>query len=74
MRLASVLCACGPTGTDLCAGEMSILDKLMCAHADAFLAGIKMCGGLRAYDGDIVRQRAALHKSPSSVFRWGNDK
>ncbi|GJP63934.1 hypothetical protein CLOP_g10750 [Closterium sp. NIES-67] len=52
-------------------GIVGILDKLVCAHADVFLAGSWNCGGGRGYESDIVRHRRQLNYSDDTLTRWG---
>ncbi|CAI7761371.1 unnamed protein product, partial [Closterium sp. NIES-53] len=51
-------------------GVVAILDKLVTAHADVFLAGSWNCGGIRGYENDIMRHRRQFNHSDSTLLRW----
>ncbi|CAI5480305.1 unnamed protein product [Closterium sp. Yama58-4] len=49
-------------------GIVAILDKLLCAHADMFLAGSITCGGSRGFEQDIRQHRSQFNKT--LLHRW----
>ncbi|CAI5514014.1 unnamed protein product, partial [Closterium sp. Naga37s-1] len=51
-------------------GVVAILDKLVCANADVFLAGSWNCGGGRGYETDIIKHRRQSGYSDDTLQRW----
>ncbi|CAI5501278.1 unnamed protein product [Closterium sp. Naga37s-1] len=56
------------------AGIVSILDKLVIAKADIFVAAEQYCGGKRGFESDILQHRDEYGQAADSVVRWGYEK
>ncbi|CAI5500671.1 unnamed protein product [Closterium sp. Naga37s-1] len=52
-------------------GIVSILDKLVIARADIFVAAKQSCGGRRGFESDILQHRDEYGQAADSVVRWG---
>ncbi|CAI5934818.1 unnamed protein product [Closterium sp. NIES-65] len=55
-------------------GVVAILDKLVCAHANVFLAGSWACGGGRGYETDIMKHRRQAGYSDDTLKRWAEEQ
>ncbi|CAI5998722.1 unnamed protein product [Closterium sp. NIES-64] len=55
-------------------GIVSILDKLVTAKADVFVAAERYCGGKRGFESDILQHRDEYGQPADSVVRWGYEK
>ncbi|CAI5476204.1 unnamed protein product [Closterium sp. Yama58-4] len=62
-----------PQVNELDPGVVAILDKLVCAHADVFLAGSWACGGGRGYETDIMKHRRQVGYSDDTLKRWAEE-
>ncbi|GJP38745.1 hypothetical protein CLOM_g23160 [Closterium sp. NIES-68] len=59
-----------PSANSLDPGVVAILDKLICARSNVFLAGSISCGGGRGFEKDILLHRDNLSNRKLDFVRW----